>query len=277
MEFTVSQRERLIELGVRAEDLRGSFTGAAERNKTYTKLEQSRISEGKAQLALFRETLRKPSLCLMQERLTECLTGVGFVQVATPTILSKKHLRQMSIGDDHALNDQVYWLDANHCLRPMLAPNLYYIARDLLNIWEKPIGVFEIGSCFRKESQGNSHLAEFTMLNLVEWGTPLATRDQRLTELAAAVMKAAGIEAYAFEYEDSVVYGSTLDVVCEGIEVASSSQGPHPLDAAWGITDSWVGIGFGIERLLQAKEKPNTIRAVGRSLSYLDGVRLNIK
>ena len=30
--------------------------------------------------------------------------------------------------------------------------------------------------------------------------------------------------------------------------MASGAMGSHPLDLAWGTTDTWVGIGFGLER-----------------------------
>jgi phenylalanyl-tRNA synthetase alpha chain len=62
----------------------------------------------------------------------------------------------------------------------------------------------------------------------------------------------------------------------EHIEVASGAMGPHPLDAAWGITDTWVGMGFGIERLLMTSVKDTTIGKWGKSISYFNGIRLKI-
>jgi hypothetical protein len=53
-------------------------------------------------------------------------------------------------------------------------------------------------------------------------------------------------------------------------------MGPHPLDDAWKINETWVGIGFGIERLLMARDKSNTLGKYTRSLTWLDGVRLNL-
>lgn len=35
----------------------------------------------------------------------------------------------------------------------MLAPNLYFLLRELVNIWEKPVRIFEVGSCFRKDTK----------------------------------------------------------------------------------------------------------------------------
>jgi phenylalanyl-tRNA synthetase alpha chain len=52
--------------------------------------------------------------------------------------------------------------------------------------------------------------------------------------------------------------------------------GPHPLDHAWRITDTWVGLGFGLERLLMAVREGSSIGRLGRSLAYLDGITLNL-
>ena len=114
------------------------------------------------------------------------------------------------------------------------------------------------------------------MLNLVELGTPLALRDERLRELAVVVLEAAGVRDYEFVRKHSEVYGDELDVVVAGLEVCSTALGPHPLDDAWAITEPWVGLGFGLERLLVARDGLAGIERVGRSLSYLDGVRLQL-
>jgi phenylalanyl-tRNA synthetase alpha chain len=76
---------------------------------------------------------------------------------------------------------------------------------------------------------------------------------------------------------ESEVYGATVDVEVRGLEVASGVAGPHPLDAGWGITDPWAGWGFGIERLAMAMEGSPQIGRFGRSLTYLDGARLNVQ
>ena len=62
----------------------------------------------------------------------------------------------------------------------------------------------------------------------------------------------------------------------DGLELGSGAMGPHPLDQAWRITDTWVGIGFGLERLLMTVRGGDSIGKMGRSLAYLDGVTLNI-
>jgi len=157
----------------------------------------------------------------------------------------------------------------------MLAPGLYSLLKRLVRLWKKPIRIFEVGPCFRKESRSGQHSNEFTMLNLVELGLPEETKNRRLEELVALVMEASGIESYRLEVKPSEVYGETVDVV-SGLELGSSAFGPHSLDAHWGIFDPWVGVGFGLERLAMVREGLSNIQPVGRSLEYLDGVRLNI-
>jgi len=184
----------------------------------------------------------------------------------------------MSVGPGDPLHKQVYWIDANHCLRPMLAPHLYYVVKDLLRLWPKPVRIFEVGPCFRKESAGARHSTEFTMLNLCEFGLPDDRREPRFAELCEQVMTTAGITGYEIAPKPSRVYGSTLDVLDSksGLELASGALGPHALDRAWGITDTWVGIGFGLERILMAASGEQNLARFGRSLSYLDGARLNL-
>jgi phenylalanyl-tRNA synthetase alpha chain len=54
-------------------------------------------------------------------------------------------------------------------------------------------------------------------------------------------------------------------------------MGPHPLDRPWKINETWVGIGFGLERLLMTTENTRNLAKFGRSLAYLDGIRLNLQ
>jgi phenylalanyl-tRNA synthetase alpha chain len=186
-------------------------------------------------------------------------------------------LDKMSVTEENHLRDQVFWIDKNKCLRPMLAPNLYVAMRELHRITNKPVRIFEAGSCFRKESQGARHLNEFTMLNCVEYA---ASRNGEqmddLTRLAKAAMAFLGIEEYELVAERSAVYGETLDIVASGVELASGSYGPHRLDAAWGVFEPWVGIGFGIERIALVKGNHNTIKRVGRSVTFIDGMPLSV-
>ena len=272
------QYKRLQELGAAKDDLEARFADERERNTRFQKLEQALIRAERERLRSFQQSLRKPGLVRLEENLSEMLIEAGFSRVNTPIIMSHGLLEKMGIDAGHPLNDQVYWLEDNKCLRPMLAPHLYFVLKDLLRLWDKPVRIFEIGPCFRKESQGGKHSQEFTMLNLVEMGLKQEDCHSRMPEMAAMVMQAAGITEYAFETEASEVYGTTMDIVCgdEAVELGSGALGPHALDTAWKVTDPWVGIGFGLERLLMVREQGAGIARMGRSLTYLNGVRLNI-
>jgi pyrrolysyl-tRNA synthetase-like protein len=277
--WTQTQKNRLTELNADAQELVQVFEDEKQRNKTFQTLVTALVKTQKIKLGKMRDNERRPGLCSLSDQLVETLTGKGFVQVTTPTMMAKNLLEKMSITDSHPLTKQIFWVDSKRCLRPMLAPHLYYIMKDLLRIWEKPIGIFEIGSCFRKESEGARHTSEFTMLNVCEFGLPMEERHARLEELAGLVMKTCDIDDYKLETEESAVYGSTIDIVGvepEDLELGSGAMGPHPLDDAWKINETWVGIGFGIERLLMARDKSNRLGRYTRSLTWLDGVRLNL-
>lgn len=275
--WTEIQLNRLKTLGADQHTLECGFDTPLKRDQLFQKMEKQLVKSHRARLEELRTDKFRPGICELESRLVRALTDQGFVQVATPIIMSRGLLAKMSVDEDHALSSQVYWLEKSKCLRPMLAPHLYFVLKDLLRLWERPVRIFEVGPCFRKESQGARHASEFTMLNLVEMGTPSEQRQERLKALAAVIMDAAEIETYDFEFESSEVYGETMDVVAPGdVEVASGAIGPHALDEAWKITENWVGIGFGLERLLMVKEGSHNLSSVGRSLTYLDGVPLNI-
>jgi phenylalanyl-tRNA synthetase alpha chain len=260
------------------EDLGREFETETDRDQTFQALEKNLVRSARQKLAELRTGHRRPRLSRLESRLTKDLIDNDFVQVTTPTIMSKGLLAKMSIDDHHPLASQIFWLGKDRCLRPMLAPHLYFVLKDLLRLWERPVRIFEIGSCFRKESQGGQHANEFTMLNLVEMGLDSKVRQTRFEELASMITAAAGVEDIVFQPVDSTVYGETVDILAgeRRLEVGSSAMGPHVLDQAWRITDAWVGIGFGLERLLMVSENIESLGRLGRRLGYLDGIRLNI-
>jgi pyrrolysyl-tRNA synthetase-like protein len=277
LHWTSIQRNRLVELDADAETLTQTFEDAHQRNRAFQAWEKRRVSDHRRQLDLLRSGSRQPHLCRLETRLVTTLVANGFVQVATPVLMSRGLLAKMSITSENPLFNQVFWVDKDKCLRPMLAPHLYYVVKSLLRLWEKPIRIFEVGPCFRRETEGARHAAEFTMLNLCEFGLPEDDRRPRLDWMAALIMDGAGIDRYTMESETSAVYGSTVDVVSDdGMELGSGAMGPHPLDRAWHITDTWVGIGFGLERLLLTAEGGTNMSRFGRSITYLNGIRLNI-
>ncbi|MCJ7630711.1 MAG: pyrrolysine--tRNA(Pyl) ligase large subunit [Longimicrobiales bacterium] len=279
METTWSkiQANRLKALDADQAQLAERFEDQTQRDRAFLELEGTLSKMRKKELEEMRRVHGRPGLCRQETTLVEALVGAGFVQVTTPTILSRGLLAKMGVTEAHDLFKQIFWLDRDRCLRPMLAPHLYYVIKDLLRLWEKPIGIFEVGSCFRKDSEGARHSSEFTMLNLCEFGLPEEDRSRRVREMAELVIRAAGIDDYRLEEAESTVYGETMDVVStDGLELGSGAMGPHPLDHAWRITEPWVGIGFGLERLLMTVRGGDSIGRVGRSLAYLDGIPLSI-
>jgi len=276
--WTEIQGRRLKELNACDPELSAQFGSTSDRDHAYQDLEKKLVTRERRRLREFQEVHLRPGLCRLESGLVDAAVRLGFAQVTTPIMMSKGLLTKMSIGDDHPLAAHVYWLGHNKCLRPMLAPHLYVILTDLIRLSDKPVRIFEVGPCFRKETKGAQHLSEFTMFNIVEMGLPKEERQGRIAELVSIVAEAAGVRDYRLESRTSAVYGETIDVVAgeSEIEVGSAAMGPHPLDRAWRITETWVGIGFGLERLLMAAENSKSLTKLGRSLVYLDGVRLNI-
>ncbi|UCB45378.1 MAG: pyrrolysine--tRNA(Pyl) ligase large subunit [Spirochaetota bacterium] len=275
IDWTVTQKQRLKELNASSDIQDAVFSRKKERDGAFREQEKILVKAGKNRLNSLRNNSRRPALCELESELVKVLVDAGFIQVVTPIIISQNSLARMSVTEKSSLYKKVYWVSSNQCLRPMLAPNLYHLLKQLSRLWEKPIRIFEVGPCFRKDSEGSAHIREFTMLNLVELGLPEEKCPERLEELADLVMRTSGIADYSLAHEQCDVYGKTVDIVA-GLEVASGVTGPHKLDTRWGIFDPWVGLGFGLERLCQVREGYANISRVGRSLNYLDGVRLNI-
>ena len=278
LKYTETQAQRLRALEADPADLEAVFSDEALRNQAFQALSKKLVARARGRLRKYRDEQRRPAVSLLENRLAELIAAQGFVQVNTPIIMAKTLLAKMGIDHSHPLSEQIYWLGGSKCLRPMLAPHLYYVVKDMLRIWDKPVGLFEVGPCFRKESKGAAHASEFTMLNLAEFGTPMDERMERLRGLAALVMAETGIADYKIETKSSEVYGDTIDILAgpDEIEVASCAMGPHELDGHWGVTDTWVGLGFGLERLVMVAGGFSSLGQVGRSLTYLGGTRLNV-
>jgi len=272
--FTKTQKQRLLELGAEPESLEMKFYLKSDRNERFETLARQLNEKNVEILNRLRTTQRRPALTRTVSHLSDLLIDAEFVEVATPALLSRGLIHKMNIFEDNPMWKQIFWVDKMRCLRPMLAPNLYFLLGHLQRLWPQPIRIFETGSCWRKESKGAGHLEEFTMLNLVELGChgdPM----ERLADLAGYIMNSLGL-SHELVQESSKVYGYTTDVICDGTEIASGAIGPHPLDHHWEIIDPWVGLGFGLERICMLTTGNGNVQRVGRSLIYLDGARLNI-
>lgn len=276
--YSIAQKQRLVELNGSIELVNETFQSAEQRNASFKKNEKELVKENKIKLKNLMEIDHIPLVLQMEDDLEQWLTKTeGFTRVATPVIIGADKLSKMNIDKDNHLREQVFWVDGNKCLRPMLAPNLYEVMRDLHKISGKRVRIFEAGSCFRKESQGSQHMNEFTMLNLVELdGVKDGAQMDRLEQLARDAMAAVGINHFELVKESSGVYNETLDIVVDGIELASGAYGPHPLDVNWGIFQPWVGLGIGLERIAMVKGEYQTIKRAGKSIAYVGGIPLKL-
>ena len=276
--LTIAQKQRLAELSAPEDELCAVFSDISQRDAFFKEREKFHTDLNRHKITEALENNSRPLILEIESALSEWMMyKQKFTQVVTPTFITADMLSRMNIDQGHPLAAQVFWLDDKRCLRPMLAPNLYTLMGSLRKITRQPVRIFECGSCFRKESQGASHLNEFTMLNFVELaGVSDGSQMQRLTELARGAMSALDIAEYEIVVEKSEVYGETIDIIAGGEEIASGAYGPHPLDDNWRISDVWVGIGFGIERIAMIKGKYQNIRRVGKGLGYLGGARLNV-
>jgi len=276
--FTETQRERVLELGADEALADQVFCDAKARDAAFRETEREYVARARSQIGELLHEKRLSDVTRVTRALEDWLTGeLGFTKVLTPTIIPVDMLDKMTLTEDEPLREQVFYTGRGKCLRPMLAPNLYVMMRELRRVTREPVRIFEVGSCFRKESQGARHMNEFTMLNLVELGgVEEGQQLARLEEFARGAMAACGIADFELVREASTVYGETLDIESGGVELASGSYGPHALDGAWGVFDVWVGLGIGIERVAMVKGGHRTIKRVGRSLAFIDGAPLNV-
>lgn len=273
--FTVTQKQRLRELGTKESELERVFDTQKERDETFNGLVRNLVEQNKQRLRQLHSTARRPTLRIIESKLVKAATSIGFIEVVTPMIVSREFIRRMEITEKDPLWNQIFWLSEKKCLRPMLAPNLYFVMGKLSRFW-RPVRIFEIGPCFRRDTKGSQHLEEFTMFNMVELA-PQEDVSIRLEKMIYHIMKYIGLPEYKLKRESSEVYGSTIDVIVNGVEVASAAVGPIPKDEKWDITDDWAGVGFGVERLAMVTEGFNSLARVGRSLIYLNGSRLDIE
>ncbi|RLI42298.1 pyrrolysine--tRNA(Pyl) ligase large subunit [Candidatus Bathyarchaeota archaeon] len=273
-QFTLSQKRRLKELGADSY-VNLTFKNEKERDNAFDNLATILERKHKEALLNLLTLTKRPLIRQLESKLIEALTSAGFVEVNTPFIIPRKFIECMGIRETHKLWKQIHWLRNGRCLRPMLAPNLYHIMR-LLRKFTKPVSIFEIGPCFRKESKGREHVEEFTMLNVVELA-PNQDPFERLKEIINIVTKTVELPHYRLRNVKSEIYGETMDVIVDEHEIASAVVGPHSLDKNWGIFEAWAGVGFGIERIAMVKKDIKRIRHVARSLTYLDGASLDVQ
>ncbi len=241
--------------------------------KPFRELESELLSRRKKDLQQIYAEERENYLGKLEREITRFFVDRGFLEIKSPILIPLEYIERMGIDNDTELSKQIFRVDKNFCLRPMLAPNLYNYLRKLDRALPDPIKIFEIGPCYRKESDGKEHLEEFTMLNFCQMGSG-CTREN-LESIITDFLNHLGID-FKIVGDSCMVYGDTLDVMHGDLELSSAVVGPIPLDREWGIDKPWIGAGFGLERLLKVKHDFKNIKRAARSESYYNGISTNL-
>jgi len=239
----------------------------------FRKLESELVSRRRKDLQHMYAEEREHYLGKLERDITKFFVDRGFIEIKSPILIPAEYVERMGIDNDTELSKQVFRIDKKLCLRPMLAPNLYTYLRKFDRALPDPIKIFEIGPCYRKESDGKEHLEEFTMLNFCQMGSG-CTREN----LEALIKEFLDFMEIDFEIigDSCMVYGDTLDVMHGDLELSSAVVGPVPMDRDWGIDKPWIGAGFGLERLLKVKHDFKNIKRAARSESYYNGISTNL-
>jgi len=137
----------------------------------FRELESELLARRKDDMQRIYAEERENYLGKLERDITKFFVERGFLEIKSPILIPAEYIERMGIDSDTELSKQVFRVDKNFCLRPMLAPNLYNYLRKLDKVLPDPIKIFEIGPCYRKESEGKEHLEEFTMLNFCQMGS----------------------------------------------------------------------------------------------------------
>lgn len=267
-EFTQSQKNRILSLlGP------GEMISFKKEKRSFKEIESTLLTQRRQEMRLMYEDSREDLLGKLERTITEFFVDRGFLEIKSPILIPFEYMERMGVGEDKKLAEQIFRVDDNMCLRPMLAPGLYNYLRKFDNVLPDPIRLFEIGPCYRKESDGKSHLEEFTMLNFCQMGSR-CTREN-LEYLIEDFLEFLGID-YEIVSDSCMVYGDTIDVMHKDLELSSAVVGPIPMDMDWGIDKPWMGAGFGLERLLKVKHNFKNIKRASRSESYYNGIGTNL-
>ncbi|HII81167.1 MAG TPA: pyrrolysine--tRNA(Pyl) ligase [Methanosarcina sp.] len=239
----------------------------------FRELESELLSRRKKDLQQIYAEDRENYLGKLEREITKFFVDRGFLEIKSPILIPAEYIERMGIGNDKELSKQIFRVDKNLCLRPMLAPTLYNYLRKLDRVLPDPIKIFEIGPCYRKESDGKEHLEEFTMVNFCQMGSG-CTREN-LEGMITEFLNHFGID-FEIVGDSCMVYGDTLDVMHGDLELSSAVVGPVPMDRDWGIDKPWIGAGFGLERLLKVMHDFKNIKRASRSESYYNGISTNL-
>ena len=268
-DYTPAQKKRITTLLSPADNL-----SSVKELPPFKELETKLVKKRKQDLRHMYEKDRRHQLAQLERDISLFLIEKGFMEVRTSVMIPAKFIERMGITEEDPLYRQIFRVDENTCLRPMLAPGLYNYLHNFDNIMPDPLKIFEIGTCYRKESDGKEHLEEFTMINFCQMGSG-CTREN-LLKIIDDLLKYLKID-YEVISDNCMVYGDTIDIMHGDMEISSAVVGPIPQDLDWGVTKPWMGAGMGLERLLKVKHKYTNIKRSSRSISYYNGITTNLR
>jgi pyrrolysyl-tRNA synthetase len=136
--FTQSQLDRLETL-VFSGDKTSLNTGLSFRD-----LESELLARRKEDLKRIYVEERENNLGKLEREITKFFVERGFLEIKSPILIPAEYVERMGIDNDTELSKQVFRVDKNLCLRPMLAPGLYNYLHKLEKVLPDPIKIFEM-------------------------------------------------------------------------------------------------------------------------------------
>ncbi|NLI61876.1 MAG: pyrrolysine--tRNA(Pyl) ligase [Methanosarcinaceae archaeon] len=271
-EYTDSMKKRIEMISVPGDNIDFTDFDKLVDLPPFEVLEKELVERRKKDVCKIYETSREDMLAALERDISEFLRSEGFMEIKSSILIPEEYLLQMGIDPETDEDYKVFKTNGNMYLRPMLAPVLYNYLRRFDKILPDPVKIFEVGTCYRRESDSSNHLEEFTMVNFCQMGD--GANAENLMEIIDSFLKHLGIE-YTTEGDSCLVYGNTVDIMHGDMELSSAVVGPVPMDIDWGINKPWIGAGFGLERLLKAKHGFKNVKRGSRSELYYNGNYIN--
>ena len=109
---------------------------------SFGKLESELLARRKGDLQRIYAEEQENYLGKLERDITKFFVDKGFLEIKSPILIPAEYVERMGIDSDNELSKQVFRIDKNLCLRPMLAPNLYNYLRKFDKVLPDPIKIF---------------------------------------------------------------------------------------------------------------------------------------
>ncbi|MDQ1275480.1 MAG: pyrrolysyl-tRNA synthetase, partial [Euryarchaeota archaeon] len=107
----------------------------------FRELESRLLSRRKKDLQQIYAEERENYLGKLERDITKFFVDRGFLEIKSPILIPLEYIERMGIDNDTELSKQIFRVDKNFCLRPMLAPNLYNYLRKFDRVLPDPIKI----------------------------------------------------------------------------------------------------------------------------------------